>query len=202
MMLIGMGLMKLGVFSGTLSAGWYRWIALAGYAVGLPLSTFDGIQQVVSGFDTVESGLFHRCTFPISRLAVALGHVGVTMLICQSQWFGWITTPLAAVGRMALTNYLLQSILCTAFFDGWGFGQFATLERFQLASIMAIIWGVELLGSVLWLSVFEFGPIEWVWRALTYWRRPAIFKKSQAEIESGQTDIEPRPTVQSDKDIG
>jgi uncharacterized protein len=105
--------------------------------------------------------------------------------------------PLAAVGRMALTNYLLQSILCTAFFDGWGFGRFATFERHQLVSIVVIIWGIELLGSVVLLSVFEFGPIEWVWRALTYWRRPAIFKKKAAHIEPGPSEIGPQPTNQS-----
>jgi uncharacterized protein len=201
MMLIGMGLMKLGVFSARLSAGWYRWLALAGYAVGLPLSTLDGIQQVVSGFDLLEFGLFHGCTFPISRLAVALGHVGVIMLICQSRWFVWLTTPLAAVGRLALTNYILQSVLCTAFFDGWGLGRFATLERYQLASIVVIVWGVELVGSVVWLSVFEFGPIEWGWRALTYWRLPAILTKREARIEPGQPGIEPRSINQFDKGI-
>jgi uncharacterized protein len=71
---------------------------------------------------------------------------------------------------MALTNYLMQSVICTTLFYGWGFGLFGTLNRTPLAGIVLAIWVFQLLFSPLWLRFFRFGPAEWLWRSLTYWR--------------------------------
>jgi uncharacterized protein len=179
MMLIGMGLMKLGVFSGEWSSRAYRWLALLGYGIGLPISTHVAIEMAVANFDVLEYGLLHHCTFPTARLLVALGHVAVVMHVWKSGWLGWLTVMLAAVGQMALTNYLLQSVICTAYFDGWGLGKFGTLERYQLLYVVLAVWGIQLVLSPLWLALFRFGPVEWVWRALTYWQWPgAAVQKS------------------------
>ncbi|MBY0372437.1 MAG: DUF418 domain-containing protein, partial [Bryobacteraceae bacterium] len=78
---------------------------------------------------------------------------------------------LAAVGRMALSNYLLTSILMTMLFDGWGFGLFARLERFQLLGVVLAMWTLNLVISPIWLRYYRFGPAEWAWRSLTYWKR-------------------------------
>ena len=75
-----------------------------------------------------------------------------------------------AVGRMALTNYLMQSVICTTLFYGWGFGLFATLNRTALAGVVLAIWVFQLLISPIWLRFYRFGPAEWLWRSLTYWR--------------------------------
>jgi uncharacterized protein len=75
---------------------------------------------------------------------------------------------------MALSNYLMQSILCTTLFEGWGFGLFGTLDRIQLLGVVAAIWLVQLAVSPFWLRHFRFGPMEWLWRSLTYWRRYPI----------------------------
>jgi uncharacterized protein len=188
MMLIGMGLMKLGVFSAERGSRFYRWLALAGYGVGLPLGTFVGIEMVEANFDVLKYGLWHQLTYPLGRLMVALGHVAVVMLICRAGWFGWVTGALAAVGRMALTNYLVQSIVCTAYFDGWGLGRFGSLERYELLYVVLVVWGFQLVVSPLWLAIFRFGPVEWVWRALTYWQWPPILARSEPasapELES------------------
>jgi uncharacterized protein len=101
----------------------------------------------------------------------------VVMLVCKAAAGGvggvWtlVTARLAAVGQMALTNYLMQSILCTLYFNGWGFGQYATLERAETYIVVAAVWALELIWSPLWLARFRFGPAEWVWRSLTYWKR-------------------------------
>jgi uncharacterized protein len=99
---------------------------------------------------------------------VALGHVGMVMLIVQSGALYWLTRRLAAVGRMALSNYLTHSIVCTTLFYGYGFGLFGTINRTGLAAIVLIIWASQLLLSPIWLAHFRFGPAEWLWRSLTY----------------------------------
>ena len=101
-------------------------------------------------------------------IVVAMGHVGLIMLIVQSGALYWLTRRLAAVGRMALSNYLTHSIVCTTLFYGYGFGLFGTINRTGLAAIVLIIWVAQLLLSPIWLQHFRFGPAEWLWRSLTY----------------------------------
>jgi uncharacterized protein len=71
---------------------------------------------------------------------------------------------------MALSNYLTHSIVCTTLFYGYGFGLFGQINRTGLAAIVLIIWVTQLLISPIWLRHFRFGPAEWVWRSLTYWK--------------------------------
>jgi uncharacterized protein len=93
------------------------------------------------------------------------------MLVCQKGLMRGLTRRLAAVGRMALTNYLFHSIVCTSLFYGFGFGLYNRLERFWLFLIVLAIWTVQLLLSPVWLRRYRFGPAEWLWRTLTYGRR-------------------------------
>jgi uncharacterized protein len=79
-----------------------------------------------------------------------------------------LRSALAAVGRMALTNYVSHSILCALFFYGLGLGYFARLERFELYYVVFAIWGLQLVVSPIWLRYYHFGPFEWLWRSLTY----------------------------------
>ena len=81
-----------------------------------------------------------------------------------------LTRRLAAVGRMAFTNYFMQTLVCTAIFYGWGFGRFGMVERAGLLGIVVAIWVVQLAYSPVWLRHFRFGPMEWAWRSLTYWK--------------------------------
>ncbi len=169
-MLLGMGLMKLGVFSAERSRRFYLWMLGIGYGVGLPLMIVDANQLIAHEF-SLEYGM--RGAFLINvfgSVIVALGHVGLLMLIVQSGALRWLTRRLAAVGRMALSNYLTHSIVCTTLFYGYGFGLYGTINRTGLAAIVLTIWIVQLLISPIWLAHFRFGPAEWVWRSLTYWR--------------------------------
>jgi uncharacterized protein len=174
MMLIGMGLMKWGVLSGERDDRFYRRLAWWGYGIGLPLNTAIGIYGIVIHFDPVEFlGVFFVC-YQVGRLSVALGHIAVVMLLCRHQALPRLRRPLAAVGRMALSNYLLETVVCTVLFFGWGFGLYGALERYQLLGVVFLVWAFQLLVSPLWLRYFRFGPAEWVWRALTYWRLPPL----------------------------
>jgi len=169
-MLVGMGLMKLGVFSAQRSRRFYLWMLGLGYGVGLPLMVYDALELIRHRFSFdyhIHGGVFYNL---IGSLIVALGHVGLLMLIVQKGALRWLTTRLAAVGRMALSNYLTHSIVCTTLFYGYGFGYFGHVNRTGLAAIVVTIWIIQLLVSPIWLKYFRFGPAEWLWRSLTYWR--------------------------------
>ena len=76
----------------------------------------------------------------------------------------------ATVGRMALTNYLTQSLILTGLAYGWGFGLAMQLSGPQVLLISVVLFVTQILVSRLWLSKFGFGPLEWIWRCITYWR--------------------------------
>ena len=112
-MLIGMGLMKLDVFSGRRSRRFYFWLVLLGYGIGLPLVAYDAYELIHTNFGfrfQLHGGIFLNF---FGSVLVALGHVGALMLIYKAGVLTWLTSRLAAVGRMALTNYLTHSIVCT-----------------------------------------------------------------------------------------
>jgi uncharacterized protein len=178
-MLVGMGLMKLGVFSSRRSTGFYVRLVCAGYGVGLPLVAIGVRQLVRHRFEPVYLELVGRQYNFVGSFFVALGHVGLVMLACKHDWMRWLTRRLAAVGQMALTNYLSQSIVCTAIFSGWGLGLFARLTQAELLLVVAGIWAAELAWSPFWLARFRYGPAEWLWRSATYGRRQRMLRTVQ-----------------------
>jgi len=110
-------------------------------------------------------------TYDLGRLGCAFGYVGLVMLFCKSQILRVLKTALAAVGRMALSNYLAHSILCALIFNGVGLGLVGVLQRYQLYFVVVGIWLFQLVASPLWLRYYRFGPAEWLWRSLTYGAR-------------------------------
>jgi uncharacterized protein len=93
------------------------------------------------------------------------------MLATPSKSLAWLTTALAALGRMAFSNYIMQTLICSVLFYGNGFGLFGAVSRVEQILIVAAIWTVQIITSQLWLRHFRYGPLEWLWRSLTYWRR-------------------------------
>jgi uncharacterized protein len=180
MILIGMGLYKLGVFSAARSNVFY-WscIAVAAF-IGLPLIAYGVYQNEKHGW-ALEYAFFYGSQYNYwGSILVAIGWVGVTMLVCKSSQFPWITSPLGAVGRMALSCYLAQSVLATTIFYGHGFGQFGYFERWQQYLTVVGIWVFCLFFASLWLRFFQFGPMEWLWRSLTYMRLQPMLRKGAA----------------------
>ena len=92
----------------------------------------------------------------------------MVMLILRHTRPGALRRSLAAVGRMALTNYLLQTAICTTIFYGHGFGLFGHVSRLSQIGFVVAIWILQLVVSPIWLKHFRFGPVEWLWRTLTY----------------------------------
>jgi len=115
------------------------------------------------------------------EFSVRLVFFGLIMLLYKSGWFKWLFNLMRPVGQMAFTNYLMQSILCGIFFYGIGFGYFGQLERYQIYFVVAGIWIIEIVWSHIWLHYFLFGPFEWLWRSLTYFKKQPM-KKSNPSI--------------------
>lgn len=180
LMLLGMGLMKLGVFSAKRSRRFYTLSAIIGYGIGLPIVAYGARELMAHQFDAGYVFRLGVIFNYVGSLLVALGHVGVVMLVCQAGLVQWLTRRLAAVGRMALTNYLLQTLICTTLFYGYGFGLFAAINRTGLIGVVLAIWIFQLVASPWWLARYRFGPAEWLWRSLTYWRRQPMRLKGEA----------------------
>jgi uncharacterized protein len=157
-------------------------MVLIGYGAGIPVRAASSWYQIKHHFD-IWSWVPGGYTYDVSRLAIAAGHVGLVMLLCRWQWLGWLTGRLAAVGQMALTNYLMHSLVCTTLFYGYGFGWFGALERHQLYYVVAGIWLFQLIASPIWLRYFLFGPFEWLWRSLTYWS-PQPMRRTEVECDA------------------
>jgi uncharacterized protein len=166
--LLGMGLMKLGVFSAERSRWFYVLMVVLGYGLGLPLVAVGAYQLIQHKFDIVYwfgAGSMYN---DFGSILVALGHIGALILLYKAGAFVWLSYRLAAIGRMALSNYLMHTIICTTLFYGYGFRLFGRLDRVQLLGIVFAIWALQLWLSPIWLRSFRFGPAEWLWRSLTY----------------------------------
>jgi uncharacterized protein len=170
LMLVGMALVKLRVFSASLSTSTYASMVVVGYAVGLPIVGAGVVYNLGHDFDPVKMLMYGVQFNYVGSLFVAAGHVGLVMLVCKFGAIAWLRQRLAAVGRMALTNYLSHTLICTFIFYGWGLGYYMTMDRVQLYGVVLAIWIAQLVISPLWLARFRFGPAEWLWRSLTYWK--------------------------------
>ena len=186
MMLIGMGLMKLGVLSGEKSYKVYVLFVLVGYGIGVPINSYTAWLMIKSNFDPVMHE-FTASAYDLGRLSVALGHLGIIMLIVKAGVLRPLMAALAAVGQMAFTNYILTSILMAIVFTGYGFALYGTLQRHQLYYVVAGMWVVNLVFSSVWLHYYRFGPLEWCWRSLTYWKRQPM-RRGAAALE-GQSPV-------------
>ena len=173
LMLIGMALFKREVFSARRSPRYYATLIAVAVAVGLPLQAYGIVLDFARGWSLWSFFLGLQFNYWPS-IAVSLGYVGLVMLACRTEALRGLTRPFAAVGQTALTNYLLQTVLCTTIFYGHGLGWFGSVDRVGQIGVVAFVWAVQLVASPLWLRRFRFGPVEWLWRSLTYGERPAL----------------------------
>lgn len=179
MMLLGMALYKTGVLTGQASDRLYRQLLLIGLCAGVPVVAFGMYWNFRN--DWALSSMFLGSQFNYwASVPVSLGWMGGLILLLRHQRLRALTDRLAAVGQMALTNYIMQTVLCGLIFYGHGLGWFGQVERAGQFAIVLGIWTLQLLWSPVWLRHFRFGPLEWLWRSLTYWRlqplrrRPAV----------------------------
>jgi uncharacterized protein len=196
-MLIGMALFKLGVLTAQCAKRVYWWLIAAGVFVGLPVVIYGTQSDFAAGWDMRRS-LFYNYEYNYwGSILVALGWVGVVILLCQSPLLKVVLRPFAAVGRMAFTNYVLDTLICTSIFYGFGFGLYGKVSRTQQIEIVFAIWIIQLIVSPIWLRYFRFGPFEWLWRSLTYRRRQPFRLSTVAPAPAGAYPDRDQRTVDS-----
>ncbi|RYZ28163.1 MAG: DUF418 domain-containing protein [Chitinophagaceae bacterium] len=182
MMFVGMGVFVLGFFSNKGSTSTYAMTLLIGYGIGIPLG-WIGFDQGLTGWlsnigNYVDSyRVPHWAIYDVRRMLLAIGHASLLMLVFRSGVISWLMRSLSNVGQMAFTNYLMQSIICSLLFFGYGLGYFDKLAYHQLYFVVAAVWVFQLIFSAVWLRYFQFGPFEWAWRSLTYWRKQSMKKR-------------------------
>jgi uncharacterized protein len=133
----------------------------------LPLPT--GIcKAYTSGFSVLSFDEWICLPYFLNREAAGLAVLSIILLVVKSGGFRTFQWMLAAVGSTALSNYLLTSILCQFLFLWGPWKLYGKLEYYQYNYVVLVVWMINLVGSTLWLRAFRFGPMEWVWRSLTY----------------------------------
>ena len=174
MMLLGMGLYKSGVITGAKDIGFYKKLVLWGLIIGAGIGArglwVNKLNEYACKFSFFEGSLYN--TF--SSIFIVFFYIGLLMWMTKGSWGGILEKWLAPVGRMALTNYLMQSIIATTIFYGHGFGLYATIGRAEHWFVILPVWAFQILFSKWWLSRYKFGPAEWAWRSLTYWKKQEL----------------------------
>lgn len=170
LMMFGMALYKQGLFHGDMDS---RTVLIR--SVGF----------MVPGFALILAGLYYNSvnnwSAEVSMLGgsqfnyvggtlVALGYVQLMVWVVQQGLFQHLRQGLSRIGRMAFSNYIAQSVICTFIFYGFGLGLFGQLERWQLLGVVFLVWAIQWIWSDWWLNRFRYGPLEWCWRRLTYWQ--------------------------------
>ncbi|MEM9202317.1 MAG: DUF418 domain-containing protein [Actinomycetota bacterium] len=163
-MLIGVGLFRAEVFQGLRPAAFYRRLAAISFGIGLPLSILGVVIHSVNDWSG-DVALIGAVPNILATVPMALGYIGVITLWNQRR-DTWVHERFRAVGRMALTNYLTQTMMGLLVLDVWiGVGE---LGRAQIFVFILIVWVIQLTWSKPWLERFRFGPFEWLWRVATY----------------------------------
>lgn len=150
-------------------AGWLRRVFAWGLIIGLPANLIYTVGMAASDLSDVHFGwLLCQAFVGIGGPAQSLAYAaGITLLLRCDAWKRRLAS-IAAAGRMALSNYLLQSLVCTTIFYSYGLGLFGSMGRAAGLGLTVAIYASQVGFSVWWLNRFQFGPLEWLWRTLTY----------------------------------
>jgi uncharacterized protein len=171
LMLIGMALYKLGVLTGSLSVSTYRRLGILGLALGIPIISYGVFRDFAEHWN-MKYALFIGTQFNYwGSLGVALTWICAVMLVCKTPSLKPFAGHIALVGRMAFSNYILETLICTTIFYGHGFAMFGRYDRKQGVAVVLCTWIALYFFSQVWMRYFFLGPLEWLWRSLTYWKR-------------------------------
>jgi uncharacterized protein len=170
MMLVGIAFAKTGVLAAQKPYRFYGWMLALGYGIGLPINAISAWLSYQQNFEPLQT-VFSFSTYQLGRVCVTLGHAALVLIICKAGIGRWLTGRLAAVGQMAFSNYIAHSFIYGFVFYGYGFGLYNKLQRYELYFVVVAMWVFSLIVSPIWLRHFAYGPLEWGWRSLTYWKR-------------------------------
>src|SRR5260370_13253838 len=155
LMLLGMALFKLGAFQAQWSCRQYLSLVGAGLLVGIPMIIFGVVQDFAKNWDVRYSFYLGGQYNYWGSYLVALGWTGLIMLWCQGSRASALKERMAAVGRMAFSNYILQTVICTTIFYGYGFGYFGSVPRTRQILIVFAIFAAQLVICPLCLRHFH-----------------------------------------------
>jgi uncharacterized protein len=171
LMLLGMALYKNGFLPGRLSMKTYAWIAVIGLSVGWAVTGIGAWKAWAGHFDMFKTYIWMQAPYDIGRIAGALGNAALLLILIKAGVFRWLLARVAAVGQMALSNYLLTSLTMKTIFVWGAWHWYGYVEYYKIYYAVLGMWIFNMAFSSIWLRYFEFGPMEWVWRSLTYWKR-------------------------------
>jgi uncharacterized protein len=176
LMLVGMALYRWGVLSAVRSRSFYLKSAFYSLIIGFPIVIYGIYMNFTMNWD-FQYSMFTGSQFNYwGSLFIAYGYISLIMVFAQSDNYNTIKKRLASIGQMALTNYILHSFIGMLIFFGIGFGLFGKIDRSLQILIVGIIWIFQYLASEKWLNSYKFGPLEWVWRSLTYGKKQPFLR--------------------------
>lgn len=176
MMLFGMVLFRQGFLSNKWKKEAYKRIARISLTLGILLAITGIYSLHQQQWNWRYSLLIGRIPNTLGTPLVAVGVSSVVMLWVSNPRWAAVHARFAAIGRTALSGYIMQSVLATYFFYGFGLGYFGTYNRLYQLFVVAAIWSIQLVVTPIWTSRFQYGPIEFVWRTLTYFKFPRLSK--------------------------
>lgn len=175
-MMIGLALFKWGFLSGNAPV-WVYWAVAAVGAAAVAVVAYQAQLNQAAGFEFIHMQSRGSLVNPALSILITLLYASLLILCVKSGALSFVTNALAPVGQMAFTNYIAQSVIMTAiFYGGRGLGLYGEVGRDTLMVIVAGVWVLQLIWSPLWLARFKMGPLEWVWRRLSYGKPLAIGK--------------------------
>ena len=170
LVLIGIALFRMGFFSGGFDSAKMRKWGWRGLILGLAFTALIALWPFVAGFTMFRTLLTFNVLARLAQLPIALGAAALLVVYGPGLAQTGLGSRFVATGRMAFSNYLGTSILMLFVFHGWALGLFGQLHRPGLMLIVFAVWAAMLLWSKAWLARFRYGPLEWLWRCLTYWK--------------------------------
>lgn len=180
MMLLGIAFYKLKILNGKKPVRIYAAMVLVCYPIGLLVNYYEMNTIMHSNYSYLGFSKAN-ITYDVGRVSMVLGHLGVIMLFTKTHILAGLKRSIAAVGKMALTNYIMHTLICMIIFTGVGFGLYGKLQRYQLYYVVLAIWIFQLIISPIWLRYYCFGPLEWLWRKLSYRNNPPFKKVARME---------------------
>jgi uncharacterized protein len=157
------------------------------YGLGLGLicnPLFAWFAHSEADFPPSVSGMIGIIMYGVGVPALALGVAALIVTLWQIDAWRKVLGIFAPVGRMALTNYLMQTAISLFIFYGWGLGYYGSVGALSATHLALMIFTAQIVLSTIWLKYFAYGPMEWIWRQLTYKRRLNILRPQAEPISS------------------
>lgn len=174
MFCLGAALLKLGFFRGAMPQ-WRRTLIWAGLAAGLPMNVAYALAYEHS--ESIVLAPLGMVLLQAGGPLLSLMYLSVVLELVERGRARWLTGVLAPAGRMSLTCYLLQSVLMQSVFAFWGLAQFGGLTWAQRGGLVLVVYAVCVVFACVWMSVFKYGPMEYVWRTLTYLKPVGLLRR-------------------------